>query len=250
MGAAVSGARRLARRRKRIDFSDRVACITGAAGGLGFAIASELGERGARIALVAADEQKLRVAQRRLVEHGIPDVLAVPADLTRPHRARAIVEAIEAAYGRLDVLVNHTGSVRGGRLDHLERADFEDAMQAQFWGPLEVILAALPGMRARGFGRIVNIAPFDGRASAPPAPHRSSQLALLGLSDALRAELGPDGIRVTTVFTGRRGVRAINERRAARQVVDACQYGDAELALGLPARLAGGASRHGEMSVG
>jgi NAD(P)-dependent dehydrogenase (short-subunit alcohol dehydrogenase family) len=141
----------------------------------------------------------------------------------------------------------------------MSREDFENAMATHFWGPLHLILETAPIMRHRGFGRIVNIASIGGRIAVPHlAPYSASKFALVGLSDALRAELDPHGIRVTTVSPGlmRTGspVNAdfkgqhdeeyawfkvsssipgltIAAERAARKILDACRYGDPSLTI-------------------
>ena len=76
-------------------------------------------------------------------------------------------------------------------------------MATHFWGPLHLMLELIPSMRRRGFGRIVNISSIGGRIAVPHlAPYAASKFALTGLSDAVRAELAPHGIRVTTVVPG------------------------------------------------
>jgi NAD(P)-dependent dehydrogenase (short-subunit alcohol dehydrogenase family) len=144
-------------------------------------------------------------------------------------------------------------------------SDFEEAMALHFWAPLHAMLAAIPGMRARG-GRIVNISSIGGKIGVPHlVPYCASKFALTGLSDSMRAELSKDGIAVTTVcpglmrtgspfnawFKGRHRdeftwfavsdsipVLSISGERAASQVIDACRHADAELVITWPARLA------------
>jgi NAD(P)-dependent dehydrogenase (short-subunit alcohol dehydrogenase family) len=139
-------------------------------------------------------------------------------------------------------------------------------MATHFWGPLHLMFEIVPSMRSRGFGRIVNISSIGGRVAVPHlAPYCASKFALAGLSDAVRTELDQYGIRVTTVAPGlmRTGspVNAsvkgnhqaeyawfaisdslpgltVSAETAARQIVDACRYGDPELTISLPAKLA------------
>jgi NAD(P)-dependent dehydrogenase (short-subunit alcohol dehydrogenase family) len=144
--------------------------------------------------------------------------------------------------------------------------DFENAMATHFWGPLHMMQACVPAMRRRGFGRIVNISSIGGRLAAPHlAPYSASKFALVGLSDAVRAEVARYGIRVTTVSPGlmRTGSPinaqikgqhdaeftwfaiadaipglSVSAERAAEQVLDACRHGDPELTIGSPAKAA------------
>ena len=90
--------------------------------------------------------------------------------------------------------------IQVGPLEHMQTEDFENAMATHFWGPLHLMLACLPAMRRRGFGRIVNVSSIGGRIAVPHlAPYSASKFALVGLSDAIRAEAAAHGIRVTTV---------------------------------------------------
>jgi short-subunit dehydrogenase len=166
----------------------------------------------------------------------------------------------------VDVIVNNAGIIHVGPLDHMKLADYEDAMNTHFWGPLYMVLAALPHMRRQGGGRIVNISSIGGKIAAPHlAPYSASKFALTGLSDSLRIELMRENIIVTTVcpglmrtgspvnamFKGKRPqeyawfaisdslpLSSINAERAARQILNACRHGDAELVITVQAKLA------------
>ena len=163
-------------------------------------------------------------------------------------------------------MINNAGIIQVGPLEHMKLSDYEDAMNTHFWGPLFLVLAVLPHMRNQGGGRIVNISSVGGRISVPHlVPYSASKFALVGLSDGLRAELARDRIVVTTVcpglmrigspinaaFKGQRAqeyswfavasslpVMTISAERAARQILDACRRGDAELVITVQAKLA------------
>jgi short-subunit dehydrogenase len=139
-------------------------------------------------------------------------------------------------------------------------------MGVHFWGPLHTTLAAVPAMRQRGGGRIVNVSSIGGKIGVPHlAPYCASKFALTGFSDSVRAELAKDNIYVTTVLPGlmRTGspfnawfkgrhrdeftwftisdsmpVASIDAGRAAVQLVDACRYGEGELVISWPAKFA------------
>jgi short-subunit dehydrogenase len=139
-------------------------------------------------------------------------------------------------------------------------------MATHFWGPLHLMYEVVPAMRRRGFGRIVNIASIGGCIAVPHlAPYCASKFALVGLSDAVRAELDQYGIRVTTVTPGlmrtggpvnadMKGHHAAEyawfaiadslpglstgAEAAADRIVDACRHGDPELTLTMPAKIA------------
>jgi short-subunit dehydrogenase len=215
--------------------------------------------------LIARNGEELEAAAEELRGTGV-QVATVVGDVgNREDAERAVQRAIDE-YGRLDVLVNNAGIVQIGPLDHQSIEDFESAMQVHFWGPLYTTLAARPHMRGAGEGRIVNIASIGGRMSVPHLlPYSASKHALVGLSDGLRHELSREGIHVTTVspglmrtgspfnalFKGRHEqefvwfalmgtlpVSSISADEAARQIVEACRHGDAELTISWQAQAA------------
>ena len=260
--AAFSAAWRHA---SRMDLHGRTALITGGSRGLGLAIARELGRLGAHVTLAARDAAELDAAREDLESRGI-GVSVLVCDLAERGEGRRIVEQVIADRGRLDVLVNNAGVIQVGPLEHMHTADFEEAMDVHFWAPLQTMTAAMPAMKAQGGGRIVNISSIGGKVGvAHLVPYCASKFALTGLSSAMRGELAKDNIWVTTVAPGlmrtgspfnawfkgdHRGEFAwftvsdslplltIDAARAARQIVNACRCGDAELVVTWPAKLA------------
>ena len=270
VGAVGMGALMVARAwraREAYDFNGKSVVITGGSRGLGLVMARELAGEGARLTLLARDEGELgRAATDIRTREPFADVLTVVADVRKRYEAeRAIARTLEQ-YGRVDVLINNAGIIQVGPLDHMKLADYEDAMNTHFWGPLYMVLAAVPHMRREGGGRIVNISSIGGKIAVPHlVPYSASKFALTGLSDGLRAELMRDNIVVTTVcpglmrtgspvnamFKGKRPqeyawfaisdslpLASINAERAARQIVSACRRGDAELVITVQAKLA------------
>jgi NAD(P)-dependent dehydrogenase (short-subunit alcohol dehydrogenase family) len=264
--AAVVAAR-LWRMRHAYDFRGTSVVVTGGSRGLGLVLARELAREGAKLTLIARDANELHRAvddiQRR---SPMTTPLAVPADVRQRDQAdRAIAEVVQH-YGRIDVLINNAGIIQVGPVDHMKLSDYEDALNTHFWGPLYLIVAALPHMRRQKHGRIVNISSIGGKIAVPHlVPYSASKFALTGLSDGLRIELARDNIIVTTVcpglmrtgspmnamFKGKRRqeyawfaisdslpLATIDATRAARQIIDACRHGDAELIVTVQARLA------------
>ena len=253
--------------RRAFAYSGKSVVVTGGSRGLGFVLARQLAAEGARLTLIARDENELRRAADDIRgRHPSADVLLVRADVgQREDVERAISQTIDH-YGTIDVLINNAGIIQVGPLDHMQLSDYDDAMRTHFWGPLFLVFAALPYMRNQGGGRIVNISSVGGRISVPHlVPYSASKFALAGLSDGLRAELARDQIIVTTVcpglmrigspinaaFKGQRRQEyswfaiasslpliTISAERAARQVLNACRRGDAELVITLQAKLA------------
>jgi NAD(P)-dependent dehydrogenase (short-subunit alcohol dehydrogenase family) len=253
------------RARRAFDFHDKVALITGGSRGLGLLIARELGRRGARVVLTARDAEELENARANLTSDNI-DASVLAADVGVDRDADRIVADTVKRFGRIDVLVNDAGVIQAGPLEHMSLGDFEEAMAVHFWAPLRTMRAAIPHMRRQGGGRIVNISSIGGKLGVPHlVPYCASKFALTGLSTSMRAELRRDRIYITTVspglmrtgspfnawFKGRHREEfawftiadsipglSMNADRAARQIVDAAQAGDAELIVGMPAKLA------------
>jgi len=194
------------------------------------------------------------------------EVLTVAADVRKRSDAERAVAMAKERFGAVDVLINNAGIIQAGPVEHMKLSDYQDAMDTHFWGPLYMTMAALPHMRRQGSGRVVNISSIGGRIAVPHMlPYSASKFALTGLSDGLRVELARDNILVTTVcpglmrtgspvnalFKGQRPkeyawfaisdslpLASIDARRAARQIVEACRRGDAELVITLQAKLA------------
>jgi NAD(P)-dependent dehydrogenase (short-subunit alcohol dehydrogenase family) len=261
--AAVFAGNRLARQRRAIDFAGRVVVITGGSRGLGLVMARQLAAEGARLCLLARDEEELARAREHFVS---ADVMTMRCDVRRRGDVRATIDAILDRWSAIDVLINNAGVIQVGPLEHMTTEDFENAMATHFWGPLHLMFELVPAMRRRGFGRIVNVASIGGRIAVPHlGPYCASKFALVGLSDAVRTELDQYGIRVTTVSPGlmRTGSPSHADMKgrheaeyawfaiadsmpglstsaesAARKIIDACRYGDPELTITLPARMA------------
>src|SRR5947207_1216596 len=249
----------------RYGYRGKVALVTGGSRGLGLVMARQLAERGARVAVCARDRDEVERAGQDLVGHGdMP--LALPCDITDPQQVRDLVQAVTAHFGRLDVLINNAGIIQVGPLETMTRADFEQALAVNFWGAYNCVEAALPGMRERGEGRIINITSIGGRISVPHLlPYCVGKFAFVGYSQGLRAALAHQGIVVTTVtpglmrtgsppnalFKGKHEAEyawfAISDslpllsmaaEDAAAQILDAGARGDAEVILTLPANIA------------
>jgi NAD(P)-dependent dehydrogenase (short-subunit alcohol dehydrogenase family) len=226
-------------------------------------MARQLAAEGARLCLLARNEAELARAREHL---GDAEVMTIRCDVRRRADVRAAIDAVLERWSAIDVLINNAGVIQVGPLEHMSTDDFENAMATHFRGPLHLMFESIPAMRRRGFGRIVNIASIGGRLALPHlAPYSASKFALVGLSDGVRAELNQYGIRVTTVSPGlmRTGsppnalVKGQHEseyawfaiadslpglstsaENAAHEIIEACRYGDPELTLTLPARLA------------
>ena len=181
----------------------RTVLISGGARGLGFLLAREFGRWGARVWVVSRTANRkwstpwASCGRSALTPTGWP-----PTSATRLP-VRTLVARIAGRHGRLDVLVNNAGVIQATPLEHAQLEDFADSLRTHLWGPLHLTREVLPHMRRQGSGRVVNIASIGGRIAVPHlAPYCVGKFALVGLSEALRAELWKDGVAVTTVCPG------------------------------------------------
>jgi Short-chain dehydrogenases of various substrate specificities len=247
----------------RFSYRDKVALITGGSRGLGLIIARQICNQGGKVALLARDPAELACAKSDLAQRG-GSVLTVQCDLLDTEQIRPSVRQIIDHFGKIDILINCAGIIEVGPLEHMTREDFDRAMRLHFWAPFELISQIVPEMRTWGGGRIVNISSIGGKVAVPHmAPYTSSKFALVGLSDALRAELARENIFVTTVtpgvmrtgsevhakfkgdhasefesFTGasKLPLASISAERAAKKILAACARGRSALVMPLPAR--------------
>lgn len=249
----------------RYDFRDKHVVVTGGSRGLGLVMARRLAGAGARLSICSRDEAELARAVYDLTRHGT-SVVAAECDATDRGQLREFLTVARGKNGPVDVLINNAGVIQVGPVEDMRVVDFENALLTHFWAALFAVAEVVPEMKRRGTGRIVNIASIGGKVAIPHLlPYTASKFALVGLSNGLRVELARHGIVVTTIcpglmrtgshlnadFKGRNEEEyawfaaggglpgfSMNAERAARKIIDACACGDAEVVLGLPAKVA------------
>jgi NAD(P)-dependent dehydrogenase (short-subunit alcohol dehydrogenase family) len=187
--------------------ADRVAVVTGANRGIGFAVARELARRGAHVVLAARDPDRGEAARATLAAEGLA-VSSHQLDVRDPAQARSLAARLDAEHGRLDILVNNAGILpdpKGTRVGTLDPAVLREALETNTIGALAVTQALLPLMRRRGYGRIVNLsselAQLESMGAGTPA-YRISKAALNALTRTLAAELSCTNIKVNALSPG------------------------------------------------
>lgn len=177
--------------------------LTGGSRGIGRSIAGLLGRQGARLAIVSRGVDELQTAAEQLRSEGV-EVHAIPGDLTSSNdRQRIVAEAVQKL-GGLDVLINNAGTCSFGEFDTSDEDVLRTIMEINFFTPVEMIRACLPHLaKSNGMPAIVNIASICGRRGIPSFPeHCASKFALVGISEALRAEFARFDVSVVLVIPG------------------------------------------------
>jgi len=179
-----------------------VAIVTGASSGIGAAVARDLAARGARVMLVARRADRLEevaAACRR----SSPDSLAHPADVSRRADREAVVADAVERFGQVDIVVNNAGISIHRDAARTPPEDVERVFAVNFFAPVYLTMAALPGMLARRRGSIINVTSVAGYVpNAGEAAYGASKAALSRWSHGLAVELGPKGVHVGVLSPG------------------------------------------------
>ncbi len=181
----------------------KVALITGASRGIGFAIARSLAAMGVKIGLCAPATQKNSRPSRAEFERHGSSVLAVPADLTRASDIAPLVQKTEQALGPIDILVNNAGIGYFAPVQEASEANWDAVLDTNLKAVFLLSKAVAPGMIRRPSGHIINIASLAGKnAFAGGGIYCASKWGLLGLTECMAEDLRPYGIRVSAVCPG------------------------------------------------
>jgi 3-oxoacyl-[acyl-carrier protein] reductase len=219
-----------------LGLSGKVALVTAASEGLGYACAERLAAEGCAVAICGRRTDVLEEARERLSADGAT-VLAIRADLTDADDIGALVERTRARFRRIDILVANSGHVDYGGLEDLTDAQWQSACDLLLMSVVRLTRAAIPLMRASGCGDIVILS--SATVKEPP-PHLVAstvmRLGVVGLAKTLAGSLAPDNIRVNVVAPGYFDTGRV-KRRVGALVADAGLTRDAaamRISGGLP----------------
>ena len=180
----------------------KVALAAASSAGIGRAVAQALAGEGMDLVICARNEKTLAEVRLELEETGVR-VLAVTTDLTEPEGVERVVQAAHETFGRVDVLVTNTGGPPAGPFEAHSPDDWDRAVRQNLFSVLNLVRGVLPGMRERGWGRIINVTSI---AVKQPSDNlilsNSVRAAVTGFARTLATETAADGITVNNVLPG------------------------------------------------
>ncbi|HEX2860046.1 MAG TPA: SDR family NAD(P)-dependent oxidoreductase [Lacunisphaera sp.] len=197
------------------SLAHQVVIVTGASAGIGEATARRLARRGAKVVVSARRQDRLDALAREIDPSG-DNVLAVAGDVTSDADRRKLVDAARAKFGRVDALVNNAGYGTRGPVEIVPVDLIRRNYETNIFSLIALTQLVLPAMRERGSGCIVNIGSVAGKIARPLSSiYDSTKHALEALTDGLRGELKPFGVRVTLIRPGFIATEFIDAANAA-----------------------------------
>ena len=186
-----------------LGLDNKIVFVSAASQGLGKAIALGFQAEGARVAICARNAESLRQTQQEVQALGGREVLAIEADVGLPAALENAVQTVQSTWGTIDILVNNAGGPPAGGHDSISDQQWQQAFELTVQSAVRLTNLVLPGMKAAGWGRIVNVSSVSVKQPmGNMLLSNSLRLAVLGWAKTLSNELAPYGILVNTVCPG------------------------------------------------
>ena len=191
-------------RATRPRLAGKSAIVTGSTSGIGLGIAEALATAGARVMLNGfGDAATIDSVRARVERAGGARVAYSPADMSKPAEITGMIEMATELFGQVDVLVNNAGIFAGAPIESTPPEKWDAQLAINLSSAFHAIRAALPGMKSRGFGRIVNIASALGLVGAPYlSAYTASKHGVVGLTKTVALEAAEHGVTVNTICPG------------------------------------------------
>lgn len=186
-----------------IDLTDKVAVVTGAAQGIGRAIAETLAQNGANVVVADLQAEKAAAAAGEIAAATGRRVIAVQVDVSDSASAEAMITRATSEFGRVDILVNNAGITRDDLIMRMKESDWDLVININLKGAFNCSRAVIRSMMKQRYGRIINITSVSGLSGqAGQTNYSSSKAGLIGFTKALAKEVGPRNITVNAVAPG------------------------------------------------
>jgi len=225
-----------------LKLQNRTAVVTGAASGIGRAIAVSLSRRGCHLALADINQAQLAQTAKQAALAGVRTSLHL-LDVADRQAVASFPAVVMAEHGRVDVLINNAGVALGGTFDQVSETDFEWLFEINFWGVVRMTRAFLPHLQASDDASLVNLSSLYGLISPPgQAAYSASKFAVRGFTQSIRHELEGSHVGVTVVHPGGVATAIARNARIPKGLFsaeeEARQRSAAEKLLRMPAEMA------------
>jgi 3-oxoacyl-[acyl-carrier protein] reductase len=220
-----------------LGLEDKIALVTAASRGLGRAVALRLAQEGAHVAICARGEEHLTQAAAEIEARTGREALPLPADVSDPSAAEALVGATVERFGRVDILVTNAGGPPPGQFLDLTAEDWGAAARLTLMSAVRLCYAAVPAMEEQGTGSILAMTSVTVKQPLPNLVLSNSlRLAVVGLVKTLADELAPSGIRVNAICPGWTRTARVDQllRDRARRNNTTPQEEAAQIAAAIP----------------
>jgi 3-oxoacyl-[acyl-carrier protein] reductase len=186
-----------------MNLNGKTAIVTGGTKGIGRAISESLLREGVNVCISARHEDEIEETVSALGDMGEGRITGAVADVRDYDEVKALIEHAAFEFGGVDILINNAGIGKFGRLDETSPEDFRAVLETNLFGVFYCCHEAIPAMKKRGGGYIINISSLAGTNAHPEmTAYNASKFALNGLSEALMQEVRQDNIKVSYIMPG------------------------------------------------
>jgi 3-oxoacyl-[acyl-carrier protein] reductase len=202
-----------------LQLTGKIALVTGASQGLGYATAHILAEEGARVAINSRDPQHVEEAVKTIRRETGAEVIGIPGDITLNETVTNAIQTVVNHFGGLDILVGNAGGPTPGRFDSLTDEDWYEGIELSLMSQVRLIRAALPYLRKSSCASVLTVTSYSVKQPIPNLILSNSiRASAVGLTKSLALELGNEGIRFNTILPGwTRTERVTNLMKARAQ---------------------------------